>query len=537
MSWLSGSLSRVGGALRSLATVGGVAVAVGVGSAAMAAEAPAIGRRVVLVVFDGMRPDFITPQYAPNLYSLATNGVFFRKHHPVFVSTTIVNGTALATGTHPGRSGILANSDFRPALNSQTAVASEVLDTVRRGDQLSGGRYIAADTVAELVQDAGFHTYMAGTKGVALMHDRSPRRTDTAAHSNSVTLFRGLTLPRAALAPLTKLNDDKVFPDTYTSPNAASDGWTTKALVHGLWKKGIPKYSLLWLSDPDITQHAKGVGAPESLAAIAESDKNLGELVKVLKENGVFDDTDIMVVSDHGFSSTVRSADIADALKKRGLNAQSSFNNPEPGDVVVTALGGAALIHVIDHREDIVAKTVETLQTSDFTGVIFSRLPREGTFPLSAVHYPGGTNALDLVVSMRWMPDRAESGAPGLIIATGGGKGTGTHGSLSRYDMNNTLVASGPGFRRGFVDETPSGNIDVAPTILHLLGIQSREPMDGRVLREALAGHEGPGPEAKQSQLEAGRKIGFLRWDQYLKISEVDGSTYYDEGNGDLKVE
>ncbi|MEI6356479.1 MAG: peptide-methionine (S)-S-oxide reductase MsrA, partial [Verrucomicrobiota bacterium] len=52
MSWLSGSLSRVGGALRSLATVGGVAVAVGVGSAAMAAEAPAIGRRVVLVVFD-----------------------------------------------------------------------------------------------------------------------------------------------------------------------------------------------------------------------------------------------------------------------------------------------------------------------------------------------------------------------------------------------------------------------------------------------------------------------------------------------------
>lgn len=32
---------------------------------------------VVIVVFDGLRPDFITPQYCPNLYSLATNGVFF----------------------------------------------------------------------------------------------------------------------------------------------------------------------------------------------------------------------------------------------------------------------------------------------------------------------------------------------------------------------------------------------------------------------------------------------------------------------------
>ena len=169
MAWLSGSLTHVGGALRSLAAVGVVVVS---GSSAMAAEAPDIGRRVVLVVFDGMRPDFVTPQHAPNLYWLATNGVFFRKHHPVFVSTTIVNGTALATGTHPGRSGILANSDFRPALNSQAAVASEVLDTVRRGDQLSGGRYIAADTVAELVQDAGFHTYMAGTKGVSSVDNR-----------------------------------------------------------------------------------------------------------------------------------------------------------------------------------------------------------------------------------------------------------------------------------------------------------------------------------------------------------------------------
>jgi hypothetical protein len=29
---------------------------------------------VVVLVWDGMRPDFITPQFAPNLYSLATNG-------------------------------------------------------------------------------------------------------------------------------------------------------------------------------------------------------------------------------------------------------------------------------------------------------------------------------------------------------------------------------------------------------------------------------------------------------------------------------
>src|SRR4029434_1497018 len=37
---------------------------------------------IVVVVWDGMRPDFITPQYCPTLYGLATNGTFFRCHHP-----------------------------------------------------------------------------------------------------------------------------------------------------------------------------------------------------------------------------------------------------------------------------------------------------------------------------------------------------------------------------------------------------------------------------------------------------------------------
>src|SRR6266446_3624739 len=71
---------------------------------------------IVVVVWDGMRPDFITPQYTPTLYQLAAGGVFFKNHHPVYVSSTEVNGTALATGVYPKRSGIMANSDYRPEI-------------------------------------------------------------------------------------------------------------------------------------------------------------------------------------------------------------------------------------------------------------------------------------------------------------------------------------------------------------------------------------------------------------------------------------
>src|SRR4051794_31094151 len=50
-------------------------------------------RHVLLVVWDGMRPDFITAQYSPTLYQLARRGVFFSHHHSVYLSATEVNGT------------------------------------------------------------------------------------------------------------------------------------------------------------------------------------------------------------------------------------------------------------------------------------------------------------------------------------------------------------------------------------------------------------------------------------------------------------
>ena len=49
------------------------------------------------------------------------------------------------------------------------------------------------------------------------------------------------------------------------------------------------------------------------------------------------------------------------------------------------------------------------------------------------------------------------------MVSDGGRKpGQGTHATLSRYDMHNTLVASGPDFKAGWRDALPSGNVDLA---------------------------------------------------------------------------
>src|SRR4030095_4426117 len=92
---------------------------------------------VVVVVWDGMRPDFITEQDTPTLHHLAQEGVFFRNHHPVFLSATEVNGTSIATGAYPVHSGIMANKEYRPSINPLMPVGTESSLAVRAGDRLT----------------------------------------------------------------------------------------------------------------------------------------------------------------------------------------------------------------------------------------------------------------------------------------------------------------------------------------------------------------------------------------------------------------
>src|SRR2546425_11973022 len=117
-------------------------------SAETRASASAAAEHIVVVVLDGMRPDFVKPQFTPTLYQLAVNGVFFKNHHAVYISSTEVNGTALATGVYPNRSGIMANKDYRPEIGWLDANATEGVEAIRRGDLLSDGNYIQVATVA-----------------------------------------------------------------------------------------------------------------------------------------------------------------------------------------------------------------------------------------------------------------------------------------------------------------------------------------------------------------------------------------------------
>jgi len=477
-------------------------------------------RHVVIVVWDGMRPDFVSEQNTPVLWKLAQRGVTFRNHHSVYPSATIVNGTALNTGVYPEHSGILANHDYLPGIDPRKSIDVENLEVVRKGDGLSAGEYVRVPTLAELIREHGGECAIATAKTVGLLFDRN--------HESDHDVFAGQSLAHDAIRSLT----GTLGPFPSANQPSERDSWTTKTLTDFLWAKTVPTFSLLWLSEPDDTEHKTSPGDPAVIAAIKSSDQNLGRVLEALDRYKARETTDIFVVSDHGFSTIARSIDVRKILSDGGLDAVTEFTTePKPGQVMVVGNGGTVLFYVIGHDAAITRRLVETLQQTDFAGVLFTRESMEGAFVLESAKIDG-QGAPDVEMAFRWNENKNQFGVAGMIDGDWQrAAGKGTHATLSKFDMHNILIAAGPDCRRGATDELPTGNVDLAPTILRIVGIKSAT-LDGRVLNEAITLTGVALPKTTTENVEATKKFPAGTWHQQLKISRVGSTIYLDEGNG-----
>src|SRR5437773_9917425 len=75
----------------------------------------------------------------------------------------------------------------------------------------------------------------------------------------------------------------------------------------------------MWLNDPDGTAHGNGIGAELTLKSLALGDAGIGRVEDALRARGLLDRTNIIVTSDHGFSTHTRElrlAALVDAFAK-----------------------------------------------------------------------------------------------------------------------------------------------------------------------------------------------------------------------------
>ncbi len=202
--------------------------------------------------------------------------------------------------------------------------------------------------------------------------------------------------------------------------------------------------------------------------------------------------------------------------------------------MIVAQNGGAVLFYTPAGDLDTAQRLAAWLMAQPWCGTLTASdavpgIP--GTLPASLVGNQGPRSP-ELTMSFRWDSVANEAGYLGTVYSVYGEPGAGQHGSMSRHEMNNILFAGGPSFKSGLKLEAPSGNVDLTPTILRILGISASESMHGRALEEALTG--GPNAVDVDWSTELHRAehtLGDHVYRQQIKVSTVGTTSYTDEGN------
>ena len=493
---------------------------------------PAQGRFVIVFVVDGLRPDLVTADGTPMLHRLRSEGVDFTNSHAVFPTVTRVNAAALATGMQPGSNGILGNQIYAPQVDPARALDTGNYRRLLELDRATGGRLVLTDTLGEHLHARGLTlaAVSSGSTGSALL--TNPRARDGIGVLVNGAFDPGKTVGWPASASEAILARFGAAP-----PRGASERfdavvtWTQRVLREYVLPELAPDVVINWLTEPDHSQHHLGVGSPSSRAALANGDREIARVLATLDDLGLTESSDVLVVSDHGFTTNVSGVDVAGALIDAGLKASADSR-----DVVLASSGQAVALHVEGRDGERIAAIARLVQSHEWGGVVFTsarsegdaRGAVEGTFSLELIHVANAARGPDLLLTFPWTSRANQFGVPGgdLANVSGGAKlYASDHGSMSPWNVRNTFIAWGAGFKNRTTIGTPVGNVDVTPTILSLLGITDGGSLDGRVVAEALEN----GPDAAQIAVDT--RVHSVEAGAYraaIQVSEIDGRRYID---------
>ena len=359
---------------------------------------------------------------------------------------------------------------------------------------------------------------------------------------------------------------------------------TAKVVLPMLKARNKPFVLVFWSRDPDGTQHNQGdslnaltpgINGPTSTAAIRNADDNLKQLQDAVRELGLADDTDIVVAADHGFStiskqsatSPAAKADYPDVPKgflpsgflaidiaqglglplfdpdnnnvrradERATPRGNGLIGPDPTkpDVVVAANGGSDLIYVPGKDRALVRRIIDVLLAQDYVSGLFvddDLGDFAGTLPLSAINLKGTARTPRPTIAVNFRSFSTGCAEPLICTAevadSGLQQGQGMHGSFSRADTMNFMAATGPDFKRGFVDEAPVSNADMGQTLARLLGLKIpfKGGLLGRVVEEALP--DGAMPAVNAATLRSSPSAAGLQ--TLVQYQQVGSTRYFD---------
>ena len=467
---------------------------------------------IAIIVCDGLRPDMITPQLTPFIYGEAREGSVCKNSHAAYPSSTRVNAASLITGCYPGRHGIADNDFYVPSLNPAKVLPGSDPKVLQALERNGGGRLLDVPTLGRILSDSGMTLACAGAGSSGAIDILSTSLSGPAIHWSSAQP------PEVSEEIIRRYGAFPGSDSAYEDRNRFILDVVENYLVPEL----RPDVLLMWLNEPDHTQHRHGIASPEARAVIAEIDRQLSRFWGKLEGIVGKQDLTCLFISDHGFSSIESGGNPTDALIAAGLKRSADSE-----EVVV----GTQSIYLSGNMKHSADEIVKFLIGESWLGGVFVKdgqpVLRFDAGSQRSV-FGGHRRSAQIMYAYRWTSRRNPFGVAGYVHHKQ--KKPATHGSASPFDMHNCLQAWGKRIKQKYVSCIPCGIVDIAPTVLHLLGIEPDHEMQGRVLEELLTDFDLPGQECVSEQQLVGsfRAFGSHRR-QIVSYSDFGRHRYLDQ--------
>jgi predicted AlkP superfamily pyrophosphatase or phosphodiesterase len=369
---------------------------------------------VILISIDGFRPDYLDKYPAATLSMLAEQGVRARWMTPVFPSVTFTNHYSIATGLYPDKHGIIGNTIYDPEFKQTFSLGNR--------EEVQNGRWWLGEPIwvtAEKQSQRSAAFFFPGTE--AEIGGKRPSYWKT--------------------------YDGKV-------PNSERvDGVLSWLDLPGPER---PTMILSYFGDVDHAGHESGPDSDGVRKAVADVDKALGRLVEGLKSREIFEQVNLIIVSDHGMVRTDNSK----------IVFLDDYFDPKQAETIVW-YGGPVNIFARPGMEQTIYSTLKS-KTPPHVSVY-----RKNEVP-AHFHYRKNRRIGDIVVMPDegwWIVNRKDYRPP-APSANGGITNVGSHGFDNRLEsMRAIFIARGPAFKKAIVVE-PFENVDVYNIMTGVLGLK-----------------------------------------------------------------
>ena len=247
-----------------------------------------------------------------------------------------------------------------------------------------------------------------------------------------------------------------------------------------------PDIMLVKMCDLDSVRHRYGVYAEETKVQLRKHDEEFGVLLESLKRYGDYENTNIVIMGDHGQTDIVEKLNFNKLLADKGFIRLDAEGNMIDCDCFAHTAALSCFIELKDPSDSATEKKVrdflESLKDDPEIALDYvcdkkemkERFHLEGPFDFVIESKRNIAFSDRLNVTSIW-----GSKEPGSHTV-----GAATHGSNPYRAENTTFIACGPSVREGVVIKEAE-MVDEAVTMAKMVGFDF-ENTDGKLLRDLL---------------------------------------------------